>query len=175
MSPNVNYLYAPPLNMSQVRLRRERHFGRDDPLYHPQPFLLSTPHLALIITPQVDIQNKFYPAWIVPRNEHFVKRDTSSPRTDMGVVIEDFAKLLITMAESVLKNIHDDARTDKFVTEGAWGLQLELSRLEVPATLEQCLLRIRIIQRHVLELDARVRALTLNASDHEQDLVLLEK
>lgn len=65
------------------------------------------------------------------------------------------------MAESVLKNIRDDIRTDKFVTKGAWGLQLELSRLEVPTTLEQCLLRIRVIQRHVLvELDARLRWLS---------------
>ncbi|KIK50019.1 hypothetical protein GYMLUDRAFT_146906, partial [Collybiopsis luxurians FD-317 M1] len=69
-SPNANYLLAPP-QLCHVRLRRDFHFGLDDPLYFPQPFTLESGHLALMLCPSNNPKDDFYPAWLNPRHDQF--------------------------------------------------------------------------------------------------------
>ncbi|KIK65175.1 hypothetical protein GYMLUDRAFT_147329, partial [Collybiopsis luxurians FD-317 M1] len=70
ISPNANHLFAPP-NFRRVRLRRDYHFGIDDPLYFPQPFRSESGHLALMLCPTDSSDDDFYPAWRTPERDQF--------------------------------------------------------------------------------------------------------
>ncbi|KAK1216915.1 hypothetical protein PQX77_020440, partial [Marasmius sp. AFHP31] len=73
-SPNMDVVYAPPINECHVRLRKAFHFGQDDPLFHPQPFNRPIAHLAIIRTPSPDPNHRLSTAWVRPTSEDFKQR-----------------------------------------------------------------------------------------------------
>ncbi|TFK58193.1 hypothetical protein BDN72DRAFT_866146 [Pluteus cervinus] len=47
-SPNVNFVYAPPMGIREVTLRSDNRFGDDDHILWPQPYLPSLCHFGAI-------------------------------------------------------------------------------------------------------------------------------
>ncbi|KIK61485.1 hypothetical protein GYMLUDRAFT_166567, partial [Collybiopsis luxurians FD-317 M1] len=114
-SPNVPYLYKPRL-MCRVRWRQGLHFGPDDPLFLPQPFNKAVPHLALIMPPSCDPQDKYYYAWARPTKAEFVPDDICPGEVGLGRLESQFHKGLKSLAKQLLKQIPENTK-DNFVLE----------------------------------------------------------
>ncbi|KIK55198.1 hypothetical protein GYMLUDRAFT_144670, partial [Collybiopsis luxurians FD-317 M1] len=92
-SPNTTYLFDPPTSC-RVRLRRDYHFGTDDPLYFPQPFDHELGHLAILLCPSHDTQHEFFHAWFTPGPEQFNVINTS---LRLGKLEDTFFNALTTL------------------------------------------------------------------------------
>ncbi|KAJ3969710.1 hypothetical protein EV361DRAFT_951219 [Lentinula raphanica] len=156
-SPNSNVLYAPPLSSRRVRLRRHFHFSHDDPLFYPQPFDETRPHLPLIRTPSPDPNHPFAAAWLIPSAEDFDAE--ASDFLYNAVVLDTTVYLrLKALADDVLKTINlSEFQSDPYLTQGSLQVDRMLSLLQVAAPREDILLRVAFLQRSILELDARIQ------------------
>ncbi|KAK1230693.1 hypothetical protein PQX77_006208 [Marasmius sp. AFHP31] len=130
-SPNMDILYKPPTGMCRVRLRRNNHFGPDDPLHHPQPFDRRHAHLAVLCVKGNAADNPLLEtAWLIPKNTDFVECPSCGG----------------------LGPAHSK---DALVGEGTIQLNRLLDRLDAPASLKETFLRFAYAQRQVLKLLAR--------------------
>jgi hypothetical protein len=154
-SPNVPYLYKPRL-MCRVRWRQGLHFGPDDPLFLPQPFNKAVPHLALIMPPSCDPQDKYYYAWARPTKAEFVPDDICPGEVGLGRLESQFHKGLKSLAKQLLKQIPENTK-DNFVLEGSANLHRLLDRLQILSTCKELFLRVACAQRQLIELHARLR------------------
>ncbi|KAJ3709985.1 hypothetical protein C8R42DRAFT_729717 [Lentinula raphanica] len=132
-SPNSNVLYAPPLSSRRVRLRRHFHFSHDDPLFYPQPFDETRPHLPLIRTPSPDPNHPFAAAWLIPSAEDFDAE--ASDFLYNAVVLDTTVYLrLKALADDVLKTINlSEFQSDPYLTQGSLQVDRMLSLLQVAA------------------------------------------
>ncbi|KIK69723.1 hypothetical protein GYMLUDRAFT_151326, partial [Collybiopsis luxurians FD-317 M1] len=114
-SPNVNYLYKPQMKCL-VHWHQGLHFGPNDPLYLPQPFNKAIPHLALIMPPCYDPQDKYYYAWAQLTEADFVPEDVCPGTVGLGRLVPQFDKGLKSLAKHVLKLVPENTK-DSFVIE----------------------------------------------------------
>ncbi|KAK7446676.1 hypothetical protein VKT23_014371 [Stygiomarasmius scandens] len=156
-SPNITVLYEPPLNTCSVRMRKDMHFGCDDPLYYPQPFNRSSAHLAVIRLPSLeDPLEPFSVTWAVPNDRDF----TPSSNTfcaGLGVLEKRVLAKLVSLGKVVLDSLPERYEQDPYLCVGSEQLRRLLDRLQLAAPKEEILLRFRCTQRQLLELDARIR------------------
>ncbi|KAG7090327.1 hypothetical protein E1B28_011923 [Marasmius oreades] len=155
-TPNMDYLYAPPINERRVRLRKDLHFGEDDPLLFPQPFNRNIAHLSVIQLPSTDKQNPHYAAWARPQITDFEERATLDICTGMGRLYRGFYWAFDTMASRVLERA-ESKKEDRYVTSQSTHLRQLMERLESQwATRMVTFQRFALAQRHYLELLARL-------------------
>ncbi|THU81466.1 hypothetical protein K435DRAFT_559003, partial [Dendrothele bispora CBS 962.96] len=114
-SPNMPVLYAPPLNACSVRMRRYMHFGRDDPIYYPQPFNWSSAHLAVIRLPvPEDSSEPFSVAWEAPNDRYFVPgSDTFC--VGLGVLEKGVLAQLVNLSKDVLGSLPERYTQDPYL------------------------------------------------------------
>ncbi|KAK7046048.1 hypothetical protein VNI00_007043 [Paramarasmius palmivorus] len=159
-SPNMRILYEPPLNECRVRLRRDRHFGRDDPLYYPQPFSRRAPHLSVIRVPLPSksdaSQDPFSVAWVVPNEQHFVSACGSFCQ-GFGTLQDTLSSQLADLGDNVIGAMPQGYNGDVYLRTYSSHLRATILRLQVAAPMADVLLRFRCAQRYILELDARIR------------------
>ena len=67
---DANYLPSPPLQGCMLQLRRDCHFGQDDPVLWPQPFVRSYPHYAVIRRRPEDPNHELARWWWLPDRSH---------------------------------------------------------------------------------------------------------
>jgi hypothetical protein len=60
-------------------MRRDWHFGVDDPLYYPQPFSTFTGHLAVLRSASTNPSHVYALAWYILRPVDFVSQDEYRP------------------------------------------------------------------------------------------------
>ncbi|KAK7453382.1 hypothetical protein VKT23_011646 [Stygiomarasmius scandens] len=70
-SPNMDVIYAPSLKLCSTRMHRDFHFGKDDPIYFPQPFHSPIAHLAVIPVPSILPDHNLALAWYQPTSHDF--------------------------------------------------------------------------------------------------------
>jgi hypothetical protein len=158
-SPNMSLLYLPFLDKINVRLKRDNHYGVHDPLYYPQVFSKRTAHIAIILRPNLDPQDPYYPAWMKPSSKEFIPDYQNSELVGLGHLQQDFYLRLRAMCERVCKKITDEIveLNDRFVLEANSQLRTVLARLELPASENDLFMRVAWAQRLALELHARIR------------------
>ena len=69
---NAAWLPSPPLQSSELQLRRDCQFGCDDPVLWPQPFAATLPHYAVIRNPPSDLTDASSVWWWLSESQHIV-------------------------------------------------------------------------------------------------------
>ncbi|KAG7097807.1 hypothetical protein E1B28_005126 [Marasmius oreades] len=156
-SPNTKVLYHPPLNECRVRMRKDRHFGHDDPILFPQPFVHAAAHLAVVRVPS--LTGPFTIAWLVPSENDFKPSDDTFC-AGFGVFDTRTRSHLVKLAETVVKDLPANHQEDYYMKNNLEQLRRLLDCLQLAAPKEEVFLRFRCSQRHLLELDARSRWVT---------------
>ncbi|KAF5314223.1 hypothetical protein D9758_019030 [Tetrapyrgos nigripes] len=155
-TPNMSTLYCPPLNQCSVRMRRDGHFGPDDPLYFPQPFHRPTAHLAVIRAPQPSPDHPFAVAWIILNDSHF-ELSTQTFCVGFGFLDRRLRSKLVALSDTVFKSIPHGQEDDPYIRSSREHLCRLMDRLNLSAPMDDLFLRFQCAQRHLLELDARIQ------------------
>ncbi|KAJ3970823.1 hypothetical protein EV361DRAFT_992937 [Lentinula raphanica] len=156
-SPNSDVLFEPPLSSRRVRLRRDLHFSHDDPLFYPQPFNELLPHLTLIRAPSPDPNHPFAAAWMKPL-EIELDVDNGGMLYDAGVLDTGFYLRIKSLANHVLQAVPSNLNDmDPYLTQGALQVNRMLQALLMAAPRKMINLRVALLQRNILELDAHIR------------------
>lgn len=165
-SPNMKVLPPRIFGMRNVHMLRDYHFGLDDPLHHPQPFDSRVAHLALIPHPPQSHQQQVL--WVVPSDAQFVALDRNSPLQSLGHLQLEWRQLLKGEYLKVKKRLGELRSTgpstvgeknpaDDSILKGYNSrVQSLLARLELPGSLNDSVMLWCLIQRTVLEMDARL-------------------
>jgi hypothetical protein len=140
-------------------MRRDGHFGLDDPLYYPQPFDCLVAHLAVIRTPQTSPDHPFAVAWIFPDDSHF-EPSLQTFCTGFGSLNHRVRFKLLTLAKTVLESIPQGQENDTYISSNREHLRRLLDRLNLSAPMDVVFLWFQCAQRHILELDERIRWIT---------------
>ncbi|THU86473.1 hypothetical protein K435DRAFT_868264 [Dendrothele bispora CBS 962.96] len=158
-SPNMNLVYSPRFTPCLTRMRRDYHFGTDDPMYFPQPFNMTVGHLAIIPAPSPDSFHNHALAWYRPKPDDFVPHTSNPLGSSLGKLsvvliarIETTTNRLITSALGRSENV----KNDRYVRDGRTALQRLVEQLQLAATKDESLLLLANIQRQYLELYARL-------------------
>ncbi|THV00650.1 hypothetical protein K435DRAFT_793991 [Dendrothele bispora CBS 962.96] len=157
-SPNTDLIYSPHVGPCTTRMRRDFHFGTDDPLYFPQPFNMKIGHLALIPAPSTSSFHNDALAWYRPKSSDFIPH-TSMPCSALGLIAPDLISRFESKSNALISSSLDrpaPVKNDHYVREGRAALQRLVERLQVVSTHEECLLLVACIQRQYLELYARI-------------------
>ncbi|KAJ8094359.1 hypothetical protein PM082_010793 [Marasmius tenuissimus] len=155
-SPNMDVLYAPPINECRVRLRKAFHFGQDDPLFHPQPFNRPIAHLAIIRTPSPDPDHHLSTAWVRPTSKDFEQRAALDVCEGLGRLSRGLYWRFHAMASKILERSSRKGE-DMYISVQSTQLRSLLERLESQwATENVTFLRFTSPQRQCLELLARL-------------------
>ncbi|KAJ8074360.1 hypothetical protein PM082_009976 [Marasmius tenuissimus] len=164
-SPNMDLLYKPPTGLCRVRLRRDNHFGPDDPLYHPQPFDRQHAHLAVLrVKGSVLDDPLLETAWLIPKASNFVECPACGGLGRLDLRIRNqFTSLCLNVIAKFPSDAHT---TDRLVGEGTIHLQRLLDQLDAPASQKDTFLRFSCAQRQVLELLARFEWVTVYRSKY---------
>lgn len=155
-SPNSSVIYRPPLNLCRVRLRAGRHFGPDDPLYSPQPFVQAIGHLSVIRSPSSDPAHPLALAWLQPSSDHFVLNDhPGSVCKGLGTLSRELFDRFQETCQAAISEI-PKSNADSYLVDYPTHLQRCLDRLEsIPACREDVFLLFAYAQRLLLEMVAR--------------------
>ncbi|KAL0057493.1 hypothetical protein AAF712_015863 [Marasmius tenuissimus] len=70
-SPNSLYITSPLMGLRHVRMRKDLHFGEEDPLFFPQPYTPGIGHLSVIPIRTSEPNNPHSPAWTAPSPSDF--------------------------------------------------------------------------------------------------------
>ncbi|KAJ3712704.1 hypothetical protein C8R42DRAFT_647498 [Lentinula raphanica] len=156
-SPNSDVLFEPPLSSRHVRLRRNLHFSHDDPLFYPQPFNELMPHLTLVRMPSPDPNHPFAPAWVNP-SEIELDVENGGMLYDAAILDNHFYSSLKSLANYVLGTLSSDINEmDTYLTQASLQVDRMLRALIMAAPRHIVCLRVALLQRSLLELDARIR------------------
>ncbi|KAJ8090897.1 hypothetical protein PM082_024820 [Marasmius tenuissimus] len=164
-TPNAEVVFDPLCGVRSIHLRKDDHFGLEDPLFFPQPFSLACPHLALIPLPTTDLENTNFVCWHRPTTHDFEfvnREDQSGSSAGLGL----FTKVLHTQLRdvvsratdriTVLRESHQSLTSDKFIQNYFTSLQWLLAQLNCACGYSRWLRTFAIIQRICLELNARI-------------------
>ncbi|KAK1220080.1 hypothetical protein PQX77_017179 [Marasmius sp. AFHP31] len=172
----MDVLYAPPVGLRRVRLKRDYHFGKDDPLFYPQPFNHSIAHLALIPIPNSDSEHRLYHAWFTPTDRDFeprAKMDICPRLGKLRSTIRNFFELMIAEALECAK----DHANNHYISNQSAQLRFLLGRLDKQrATQSETFLHFALAQHQFLKLTARLdwianyRNHYMKSTDHKSDL-----
>ncbi|KAK7442012.1 hypothetical protein VKT23_016289 [Stygiomarasmius scandens] len=163
-SPNMDLLYSPGFGTCATRMRRDYHFGTDDPLYFPQPFNIAVGHLAIIPAPSPDSFHNQALAWYRPKPSDFLQHDPNLPFHGLEKLSRELITRFETMANRLVNSALERAPTvknDRYVRDGRASLQRLVERLQLVSTRDECLLLVACLQRQYLELYARLEWLDL--------------
>ncbi|KAK1233859.1 hypothetical protein PQX77_002961 [Marasmius sp. AFHP31] len=170
-SPNQDTVPSPLFGQRSVRLRRDYHFGEEDPIFFPQPFSHLTPHLAVIPYPTSDLSNEHSFAWRVPIPDDFTPVNLNDPVNGLGRLSEPIRSAMKTAVDKVMSrasrlgssststlNSKDLKRykDDKFVRTYMFTLKFFVSRTASLASCEETFMSFALCQRAYLELVARL-------------------
>ncbi|THU88003.1 hypothetical protein K435DRAFT_803851 [Dendrothele bispora CBS 962.96] len=157
-SPNTELIYAPHIGACTTRMRRDYHFGTDDPLYFPQPFNMTIGHLALIPAPSTHSFHNDALAWYRPRPSDFIPH-SSMACSGLGFLAPELISRFETKMNALVSSALDRptrVKNDHYIREGRAALQRLVERLHVVSTHDECLLLVACLQRQYLELYARI-------------------
>ncbi|KAJ3736828.1 hypothetical protein DFJ43DRAFT_1149938 [Lentinula guzmanii] len=144
-SPNSNFLFSPMLQPNERR-----------------PFVPSHAHLALIRTPSTDTNDKWAPAWKLPKESDFEPVDVDCIAKGLGLLTNTLYSDLAALAGIVrgrLASCKEYTRDepDPYLLLASLQIQRLLDQLKVVSPLKDIFLRVAVLQRNILELDARIR------------------
>ncbi|KAK1221131.1 hypothetical protein PQX77_016069 [Marasmius sp. AFHP31] len=175
-TPDMDVLFAPPVGLCRVRLRRDYHFGEDDPLFYPQPFNRTIAHLALIPIPNSHPAHSLYHAWFTPTERDFEPRAEMDICPRLSKLRSSIRDSFEVMAAEALERAKDHA-DDHYVSNQSLQLRFLLGRLDKQwAARSETFLRFALAQRQFLGLTARLDWIAnfcdryMKPTEHESDL-----
>ncbi|EEB92103.1 hypothetical protein MPER_09437 [Moniliophthora perniciosa FA553] len=146
ISPNQDFVFLPTLGIRKVRMRRDFHFGEDDPLYFPQLFSFECGHLAVIPAVTTDPSSPHLFAWYTPLQSDFV---LFNPNTSVVHNVGKFSDAIVRKAKELAMSVIDKAgaliqnhqtmfnaqavREDAHLRSYTFGLHFTKARLDAPA------------------------------------------
>ncbi|KAK7045508.1 hypothetical protein VNI00_007340 [Paramarasmius palmivorus] len=160
-SPNSTHVADPVFGQRTIRMRKDYHFGEEDPLYFPQLFNKDVPHLAVISLPSVQNSHPHTIAWIRPKDSDFIPlSQPNSPGlcTGLGLLREKLRSKMSKAFHTLMEhNIHylPPARHDPFIEGYISAIQFMQVQLKCPMDQERTYRTWAICQRVYLELQAR--------------------
>ncbi|THU95767.1 hypothetical protein K435DRAFT_859199 [Dendrothele bispora CBS 962.96] len=172
-TPTEEYIFSPLRDQRTIRLRQEPHFGEEDPLYFPQPFSNSLPHLPLIPLPSPEKNNLHYIAWYRPTHDDFVlvnPEDESGSSNGLGLISSAVrAQLQFAIDNTTAKISGFDSlvstpdgshstlvESDKYIKDYSCSLQWLMAQLNCACTFKRSSMTFALVQRIYLEMVARV-------------------
>ncbi|KAK7453980.1 hypothetical protein VKT23_011492 [Stygiomarasmius scandens] len=151
-------------------MRRDLHFGKDDPLYFPQPFHSPIGHLAIIPVPSTYPDHDLALAWYQPsESRDFIVHHSSS---ELGLLKPELTQLVQQFVQRLVKDIiqcPNEVRNDSSILLGRDSINRLSERLELPPPREEMFLRLACVQRQYLELYARYKWL-VECTPHLMDV-----
>ncbi|KAF8992870.1 hypothetical protein BDZ89DRAFT_1053975 [Hymenopellis radicata] len=169
----MSIIYSPLLESRRVHMRRQRHFGQDDPLIHPQPYNPNHGHLAVIPYPLLQDKDSTYILFLpINPSQDFSPLNSSQPQ-GLGHIKLDKRQVLTAECKSLRKRVARQCTTDaeerpdergvkddSFIWSYDSQIRYLLGRLNLPALSEEAATVFTLLQRIHLELTARLEWLT---------------
>ncbi|KAL0573814.1 hypothetical protein V5O48_008141 [Marasmius crinis-equi] len=170
-SPNTPFVADPLCGTRTIRLRRDFHFGEEDPLYFPQPFSSETPHLSLIPYPSNDPAHKHTIAWHIPSlKTDFIPVNALDPSNGLGRLSDPIRTSMkkavdalvsqasaLTSAVGVMRAKDCEAyKNDQYTRSYIFALKCLLARLSSLASFKETAMAFSLCQRVYLALSARL-------------------
>lgn len=160
----MDVLTEPLLGVQEIRLRRDLHYGEHDPLFVPQVYHPSTPHLICIPLAGTTDSNIM---WFLPSEDDFEPIDGHKLSTiPLGLLrhtlVDAFSdehhRIILRMDthSSATSSSHPSLSSDPKIKDYRARGRYLLNRLACPMTFNQVRMVWRIAQRVSLELDARI-------------------
>ncbi|KAL0573802.1 hypothetical protein V5O48_008147 [Marasmius crinis-equi] len=165
-SPNLEFIPPPLQGSRSIRMRKDWHFGEEDPVYFPQPFSTRVGHLACIPNPSTDISNPHRIAWQVPSAGDFIPFSPSSTAQGLGLISNQLASKMKAAADAAVYRVYLEAKDsttetvesfkkDLFLRNYTFSLKYLCARLQSPASLQEVFMTFSLCQHVYLELVAR--------------------
>ncbi|KAG7088003.1 hypothetical protein E1B28_012042 [Marasmius oreades] len=144
-SPNSLYIVPSLHGMRQIHMRRDFHFGEEDPLYFPQLYTPGIGHLSIIPYPTSDPTSPHLSAWKMPRQEDFTPTNPDDPSRGLGSLTPQF--------RAPLRNAFDALYI--------FDIKFLLAHLNTLSSFREAALTFSLCQRAYLELAAHIEWLSV--------------
>ncbi|KAK1234652.1 hypothetical protein PQX77_002145 [Marasmius sp. AFHP31] len=169
-SPNSFYTTFPLLGLRTIRMRRDFHFGEEDPLFFPQPYIPGIGYLSVIPFPTSDLTSPHSAAWRIAQPLDFVRVPSNDPSRGLGTLSDEIRlsiqKAFDKLAERIVNISIDDrskaeseksnVKNDQPIMRYLFRIKYLLSRLKSLSSYREAVLTFSSCQRAYLELVARV-------------------
>ncbi|KAK7028100.1 hypothetical protein VNI00_014915 [Paramarasmius palmivorus] len=161
-SPNTTVIADPVYGKRNIRMRKDYHFGEEDPMYFPQPYNESVAHLAVIPLPSLEPDHPHAVAWVQPRPEHFQHismNQNSDICAGLGVISSDLRTMMERSTARVFERCTEflpPFHKDPFISEYVAALRFMQAQLKCAMDRERAFRTWAICQRVYLELVARL-------------------
>ncbi|KAK1227008.1 hypothetical protein PQX77_009970 [Marasmius sp. AFHP31] len=169
-SPNTFYTTSPLSGLRTIRMRRDFHFGEEDPLFFPQPYIPGIGYLSVIPFPTSDSTSPHSAAWRTAGPSDFVQVPSNDPSRGLGTLSDEIRlsiqKAFDKLAERIVNTSIDDrskaesekanVKNDQLTTRYLYRIKYLLSRLRSLSSYREAVLTFSSCQRAYLELVARV-------------------
>lgn len=146
-----------PVAFCETRMRRLNNFGKDDPLYWPQPFHYIVAHLAVLPCPNDSQDHPLRWAWYHPRPADF--EIVNYPGLTGMFCLSPSLLLQITsmcdILNDTLAKLPQEHLNDSLMIRGRDQLRKYLERLPEPGARNIVSLQLTCLQRAFLEVHAR--------------------
>ncbi|KAF5344057.1 hypothetical protein D9757_015496 [Collybiopsis confluens] len=173
-SPNMDVIHA-PIHLCETRMRRNFSFGKDDPLWWPQPFYFPVGHLAVIPLPTETPLYHLRFAWYSPRPDRDFLPVSGSSLMGTGNILSIVVKDISGMCQELLQQIPilcPEHRRDPVITQTKAQIRRYLERLPMRGTCDEMFHLLSCTQRSFLELYSRIQWLTEWVPRHSEDMEL---
>ncbi|KAJ8085059.1 hypothetical protein PM082_003838 [Marasmius tenuissimus] len=168
-TPNQSFIAPPLLGERTIKLRRDFHFGEEDPLYFPQRFSNKVPHLSVVPFPSADPSHKYAIAWRILSADNFVPLKAGDPHCTLGLLSNSLRIAMKKAVDEVIGSVSgltasgtlagndlEAWKNDRYSRSYVFGLKSLLARLDCPASYKESSMAFALCQRAYLELVARV-------------------
>ncbi|KAL0063028.1 hypothetical protein AAF712_010051 [Marasmius tenuissimus] len=151
-------------------MRKDLHFGEEDPLFFPQPYIPGIGYLSVIPFPTSDPTSNHSAAWRTITPSDFVRAPSNDPSRGLGSLSGEvrvsIQKAFDKVTERIVNISIDDrlkaesaktnAKSDQLITRYLFKIKYLLSRLKSLSSYREAALTFSCCQRAYLELVARV-------------------
>ncbi|KAK1216265.1 hypothetical protein PQX77_021101 [Marasmius sp. AFHP31] len=169
-SPNTFYTTSPLSGLRTIRMRRDFHFGKEDPLFFPQPYIPGIGYLSVIPFPTSDSTSPHSAAWRTAEPLDFIRVPSNNPSRGLGTLLNkirlSIQKAFDKLAERIINISIDDrskveseksnVKNDELTMCYLFRIKYLLSRLKSLSSYREATLTFSSCQRAYLELVARV-------------------
>ncbi|KAL0572514.1 hypothetical protein V5O48_009456 [Marasmius crinis-equi] len=172
-TPNNLYIVPPLMGLRSIRMRKDLHFGEEDPLWFPQPYIPGLGYLSVIPFPTSDPSSPHAAAWKPPAEAHFIPAASTDPSHGLGMLSPALRGPLQKAFAALNQRINDyvldergkgkessGLREDKVTTRYIFDLKFLFARLASLSSYREAAMTYALCQRAYLELTARVDWLT---------------
>ncbi|KAK1215779.1 hypothetical protein PQX77_021589 [Marasmius sp. AFHP31] len=151
-------------------MRKDFHFGEEDPLFFPQPYTAGIGHLSVIPMRTSEASNPHSAAWTIPSHSDFEPAPSADPSRGLGMLSLAIRRPLQACFDSMVQRIstitldemvkdpsqRSNLRNDPLTTRYIFTIKFLLARLKSLSSYREAAMTFSLCQRAYLELTGRV-------------------